>query len=178
MKIRLKGKRSRVKGQELKVISQRLKAEDLKTSKFYIFWLLLLLFTFYFSLLTVDCFAARRSVDESTTIDSETLDYDGETFTYTARGQVKIKRGVANVEAEEMKYNEQTSDLTAEGNVIYEDSDVKITAKRAELNLDFNTGVLYEAEVYSKKDNYHIRGKKIERVGEKEYTLKDASFTT
>ncbi len=138
----------------------------------------LLLFTLHFSLLTDHCFAAKRSVDESTTIDSETLDYDGETFTYTARGQVKVKRGVANVEAEEMKYNQQTSDLTAEGNVVYEDGDVKITAKRAELNLDSNTGVLYEAEVYSKKDNYHIRGKKIEKVGEKEYTQKDATFTT
>ncbi|HWR58874.1 MAG TPA: LPS assembly protein LptD [Thermodesulfovibrionales bacterium] len=124
------------------------------------------------------CFGARRSVDESTTIDSETLDYDGQTFTYIARGQIRIKRGVASVESDEMRYNQQTSELTAEGNVVYEDHDVRIKAKRAKLNLDLKTGTLYEAEVYSKKDNYHIRGLEIERVGEKEYTLKNASFTT
>ncbi len=115
---------------------------------------------------------------EITTIDSESLDYNGETSTYIAKGHVKVKKGLATVEADEMTYNDKTSDLTAEGNVVYADLDVKITAKKADLNLENKTGILYEAEVFSKKDNFHVKGAEIEKTGEKEYKLKKASFTT
>ncbi|MCL4475242.1 MAG: LPS assembly protein LptD [Nitrospirae bacterium] len=131
------------------------------------------------SLLCALCFLATPSfAEERTTIDSESLEYDGETFTYTAKGHVKIRKGLATVQADEMRYNDKTSGLTAEGNVVYADPDVRIKAKKADLNLENKTGTLYEAEVFSKKDNFHINGVEIEKTGEKEYTLKKASFTT
>ncbi|MCL5023724.1 MAG: LPS assembly protein LptD [Nitrospirae bacterium] len=115
---------------------------------------------------------------EGTTITSDSLEYDAGTFTYTAKGHAVVKRGPATVEADEMSYNEETSELTAEGSVVYDDPDVIIRAKRADLDLELKTGTLYEAEIYSRKDNYHVSGLEIERVGEKEYTLRQASFTT
>jgi LPS-assembly protein len=125
------------------------------------------------------CFwTAPSSAEEGTTINSETLDYDGETSTYTAKGHVKVQKGLATVEADEMIYNDKTSQLIAEGNVVYADPDVSIKAKKADLNLENKTGTLYEAEVVSKKDNFHVSGLEIEKTGEKEYTLKKASFTT
>jgi LPS-assembly protein len=116
--------------------------------------------------------------EEATTIESESLEYDGNTFTYTAKGKVKVKRDLTTVEADEMRYNEKTSELSAEGNVEYNDPEMRIRAKRTELNLDEKTGVLYEAEVFSRKDNFHITGDEIEKRGEREYILKKASFTT
>jgi LPS-assembly protein len=115
---------------------------------------------------------------EGATIDSESLDFDGATSTYTAKGHVKIRKGPASVDADEMKYNDKTSELNAVGNVVYDDPDVRIRAKKADLNLETKTGTLYEAEVFSKKDNFHINGTEIEKTGEKEYTLRKASFTT
>ncbi len=115
---------------------------------------------------------------ESTTIDSDSLDYDGETSTYTAKGHVKIRKGTTTVDADEMIYNDETSELNAEGNVVYGDSDVRIKAKKADLNLEDKTGTLYEAEVFSKKDNFHVNGVEIEKTGEKQYKLRNASFTT
>ena len=111
-------------------------------------------------------------------LESETLEYDGATFTYTAKGHVRIYRGLGSFEADEISYNEQTADAYPEGNVVYENPDVRITAKRAEWNLQSDTGTLYEAEILSKKDNYHITGLEIEKTGPKEYTMKTASFTT
>ncbi len=125
------------------------------------------------------CFGAAPSfAEESATIDSDSLDYDAGTFTYTAKGNVIIRKGSATVQADEIRYNNRSSDLTAEGSVVYEDPEVRIKAKKADLNLEDKTGVLYEAEIFSKKDNYHITGHEIEKTGEKEYNLKKASFTT
>ena len=126
-----------------------------------------------FLLCAVPCFG-----NESTMIESETLDYDGATSTYTAKGHVRIYRDLGSIEADEISYNEQTGDAYPEGNVIYENPDVRIKAKRADWNLQSDTGTLYEAETFSKKDNWHITGLEIEKTGPKEYTLKTASFTT
>lgn len=125
------------------------------------------------------CLCATPSfAEEPTTIESESLDYDAGIFTYFAKGKVKIKRDLTTVEADEMRYNEKTSDLSAEGNVDYNEPEMRIRAKKAELNLEDKTGVLYKADVLSRKDNFHITGDEIEKIGEKEYTLKKASVTT
>jgi LPS-assembly protein len=139
---------------------------------FFVFCSLFVALCSYF--LAIPSFAA----EESATIDSESLDYNGETSTYTARGHVKIKRGPTTVEADEMTYNDKSSDVTAKGNVIYADPQVNIKAKKADLNIENKTGTLYEAEFLSKKDNFHINGAEIEKIGENEYVLKRASITT
>jgi len=125
------------------------------------------------------CFFAVPSFgEEPMTIESESLDYNSETSTYIAKGKVKVKKELTTVEADEMTYNDKTSDLTAEGNVDYNEPETRIRAKRAELNLDRKTGVLYEAEIFSRTDNFHITGDEIQKIGDKEYILKKASATT
>lgn len=115
---------------------------------------------------------------ELTTIESEWLDYDEDSSTYTAKGKVKVKRELTTVDADEATYNEETSELTAEGNVDFNEPEMRIRAKRAELNLDANTGILYDAEILSRRDNFHIVGDEVEKTGEDAYTLKKASFTS
>ncbi|MGD1076185.1 MAG: LPS assembly protein LptD, partial [Thermodesulfovibrionales bacterium] len=130
----------------------------------------------------VSCLAENKTpvqlAEDKTTIQSDTLDYDEKTSTYTAKGHVKLERGPSEVEAEEIIYNEKTSETRATGNVVFEDESVVIKGTRAELNLNTKTGMLYEATIFSKRDNYHITGPKIEKTGENEYTLKEAGFTT
>lgn len=132
-----------------------------------------LLFTVHCSLLTAICFA-----EESIVITADILEYESKTFTYTAKGQVKIQKGPVTIDADEIKFNEKTSDVIAEGIVIYEDPLLRIKAKRAELNLETKTGRLYEAEIFSKRDNYHIKGLEVEKKAEGRYFLKEALFTT
>lgn len=126
-----------------------------------------------FALCSLPCFAA-----EKTFIQSDSLEYEEKTSTYAAEGKVRIERGAARIEAEKILYNEKSSEAVAEGNVFYEDEIVRIRAKKAALKLEAKTGTLYDAEVFAKKDNYHITGLEIEKTGEREYRLKDASFTT
>ncbi len=133
----------------------------------------LLLFTIHFSLFTNHC-----SAEEQTIIISETLEYSKDTSTYIAKGNVKIQRADTVVEANEMKYNEQTSEVIAVGAVRYNDTITSIKTIRAELNLETKTGILYDAEILFKKDNYRISGKEIEKKGERYYFSPEATFTT
>ena len=124
-------------------------------------------------LLPVFCLAA-----EKTTINSESLTYDEKTSTYVAKGNVKIHRDDADIEADEVTYNDKTSDTVATGNVKYSDKDASISASKAELNLDKKTGILYDARILLKRDNYHISGNVIQKRGEDYYFSPDATFTT
>lgn len=138
----------------------------------YIFYISILCFMFHIPLSGV-CYS-----EEETVITSGTIEYDEKTSVYIANGNVKIKKGDTVIEAEEMVYNEKMSDVTATGNIVFTDPNVYISANRAELNLEKETGVLYDAEVVYKADNYRIRGKKIEKKGENYYESPDAIFTT
>jgi len=123
-------------------------------------------------------FATHCLAAEKTTINSESLTYDEKTSTYVAKGNVKIHRDDADMEADEITYNDQTSDAVATGDVKYSDKEASIAASKAELNLDNKTGILYDARILLKKDNYHISGNVIQKRGEDYYFSPDATFTT
>ena len=134
---------------------------------------IILLFTIHCSLFTDYCFAQGE-----TTITSETLEYLEETSTYIAKGSVKITSEDRVIESDEMTYNVQTSDVVATGNVRYDDAETVFTASTMELNLEKETGKLYDAAILFKKDNQHISGRFIEKRGEKYYYAPEATFSS
>ncbi len=132
-----------------------------------------MLFTIHYLLFTNHCFAGEQTI-----ITSETIEYIKDTSTYIAKGNVKIQKDNAVIEADEISYNEEISEVIASGHIRYDDPETRITASRAELNLEKKTGRLYEAEILFKKDNYHISGREIEKKGEGYYLSPEATFTT
>ncbi len=125
-----------------------------------------------FSSLIIPCYSAERIIS------SDILEYNQKTFTYTAIGNVKIEEDGVTIEADEIIYNEESSDVIATGSVIYIDKDVSLEATKAELNLETKTGIVYDARIFFKRENYHISGKKIEKKGDKYYSSPEATFTT
>ncbi|MDP2158289.1 MAG: putative LPS assembly protein LptD, partial [Nitrospirota bacterium] len=92
---------------------------------------------------------------------------------------MKVEQEDATVEADEMVYSEETGDVTATGNVRYDDLQTFFTAKTADLNMEKKTGKLHDADIFFKDDNYYLRGREIERKSEKEFYSKgETSFTT
>lgn len=114
-----------------------------------------------------------HAADSKTEITSDTLEYFSETKKYIAKGTVKIKQDDASVEADEMVYFEKTGDVTAAGNVRYNDLQTFFTAKTAEMNIEKKTGKLYDADILFKEDNYRIKGAEIERKAENEFYSRD-----
>jgi LPS-assembly protein len=131
------------------------------------------LFTIHCSLFTDCCFAR-----EPAAIYSDILEYSRETSTYNARGNATLQTGNILIRADNITYNETTSDIVASGNIRYDDPEMTFTAGKAELNLDTKTGRIFDAAFYYRKDNYHVSGKVIEKRGDKTFFSSDASFTT
>jgi LPS-assembly protein len=97
---------------------------------------------------------------------------------YEAEGSVRIERGGAAIETGKARYDADTGEAVLEGGVLYTDPDIEIRAERASLNLNTHTGVLYDAYIFVKGDNFHIRSEEVRKTGERTYTLKKASITT
>ncbi len=134
---------------------------------------ILLLLTIYYSVFSYYCYA-----EEGTTIISDTLEYFEEISTYVAKGSVKVEGENMEIISDEMSYNEKTSEIIATGNVRYEDKEMSIKANKMQLNTKKDTGMLFEAEILHKKEDYRISGKEIEKKGKKYYSAPEATFTT
>lgn len=161
-------------GQSLKLKVQSSKIFSLHTTRYTLHALLFSLFTIHYLLFAVCCFAK----EPPTIITSDYLEYEKETSTYTAKGSVKVQQDNATIEAAEMRYDEKTSDIFAEGDVRYDNPDISLKSEKATYNLDAKKGKFYNAEMFSKHNNFHISGAEIEKRGEKEYFLTRALLTT
>lgn len=139
---------------------------------FQVFAFLLLIL--YSSLFTSDCYAA----DAETTIVSQTLEYFSKLKKYVANGSVKVEQENTTIKADEMVYFEETGDVTAAGNVRYDDPQIFFSAKTAEMNMEKKTGKLHEADIFFKDDNYHLRSREIEKISESEYYSRDETNIT
>ncbi len=93
-------------------------------------------------------------------------------------GSVLIKRGDASIRAQRAVYNSDTGEVSAEGDIRYEDPEASITAERADVNLRTERGVLYNAAAFFKKDHYRFTGTEIHRTGKDRYLIKRGSATT
>jgi len=97
---------------------------------------------------------------------------------YTARGNVRVEREDAVLQANELTHDRKTGKISLKGNVSYEDPEITIKAESGEFDFEDDTGTLYEAYAFIKKDNYHIEAKELRRLSRWRYRLKKASFTT
>lgn len=112
------------------------------------------------------------------TVIADNLDYDRANDTYTAVGHVKIEQQDIRLEADRVVLNNRTSEALAEGHVFIRDKADTLIADRVEINLNTKAGVIYRGELFMAKDNYHLKGEKIERRSETVYHVKNGIFTT
>ena len=118
------------------------------------------------------------ATEVETSIEADHLEYDEARQVYRLRGNVRIERLDAVIEAEKVDYMERDGEARASGRVRYEDRWVLIEAEKADINLETKRGVIYNAHMLFKEDNYHIRAEEIERIDEKNYIIKKVLFTT
>jgi LPS-assembly protein len=141
------------------------------TTKHSIFYFLILISCFLFPICPV-------SAEEYANITADHLEYLSQSNTYIARGSVKIVFEGASLSANEMRLNGNTNDAVAAGNVIYEDSKAIIEADRIELNIKTKLGTIYESYIYYKNQNMLLRGREINKIGEKSFFLDKATVTS
>jgi LPS-assembly protein len=111
-------------------------------------------------------------------ITAETLEFDKATNTYIAKGEVEIVEGTRKLTADFVRYNKNTEDVYAEGNVIFTDQGDAVNSDKMYLNLVDKTGTMEKGRIFIKQGHFNIVGEHIEKVGENEYAIKNGQFTT
>ncbi len=122
---------------------------------------------------------AGSSAGSPLNISADKLEHSSDTNIYSAAGSVKILYGDAVLTADNIQFNNTTSDAVATGSVIYEDNEVIIHAEKIEMNLNLKLGTIYNSDIFYKKRNYHIRGvDKLQKLGEMTYFIDRAEATS
>lgn len=93
------------------------------------------------------------------------------------RGQVDIRAGLERIRADEVKLNQVTRRLEAEGNVILDRQDARLTGRRLEYDVDTNTGLVFDAMGYT-GDDLSFTSSVAEKVAADKYVLRGGSFTS
>ncbi len=120
----------------------------------------------------------RDEIKGPVDITADRIEYDSAANTYTARGNVHVKEATRTVDADYVFLDDTTKDVTAAGNVVYEDMGDRIEAERMQINLETKKGDLEKARVFIKTGNVYINGQEIEKTGESQYKIKKGKFTT
>ncbi len=118
------------------------------------------------------------SAEESADITALHMEHISRTNIYIAKGSVKIVLGTTTLLADEIRLDGNTSDVSASGNIVYEDPEVIIKAERIELNTRTKLGTIYDGYILIKESNFHIRTENIKKTGEKTFFLDNAILTS
>ncbi|HXH27482.1 MAG TPA: LPS assembly protein LptD, partial [Candidatus Polarisedimenticolia bacterium] len=92
------------------------------------------------------------------------------------KGYVDIKFGDARLQADYVRYLPATKEAYAEGNVILDHGETRITAESLVYNLETETGIFYKARGYA-EPSYYFEAERVEKISKDELVLHDATFT-
>lgn len=112
------------------------------------------------------------------TLKADVVTIDSKSDSYEAKGNVRMVRDGYSLLADSVIYNRLTEDATARGGVLLEKGDDILRGSKLRLNLDTQQGELLDADLLVKKTNFRIRGRRVDKTGDKDYLVQGGSFTT
>ncbi len=115
---------------------------------------------------------------EGVTIWADALSYDKESDTYRATGNVMIVWNETVLIADNATLSDAGNEAVAEGRVRLVKGSEVLHGDRIMLHMHTDTWEVTNGNLLSRTSNFHIKGQKIEKVGEDKYRLDRGSFTT
>lgn len=84
---------------------------------------------------------------------------------FIAEGGVQMTHGAEVIEADRVRYHDETRVVEVSGNVMFSTPDVKVVCERFIFNLDHSIGKFYGAKVFFPEKHYYLSGDEIEKTG-------------
>jgi len=109
---------------------------------------------------------------------ADTLSYEEETGVAVAEGNVELAFGTRSMRADRIRYDSATGEADLSGKVRYKDADEEFAFDRITINLDSETGVLYNGTIRISSSNYLIASQKIEKTGKSSFLIEKGMLTT
>jgi LPS-assembly protein len=120
----------------------------------------------------------QAASESAVTLQADTLSIDVPTDSYQAQGSVRMVRDGVSLLADSVIYRRLTGDTVAQGNILLEKGGDTLRGDRLSLNLDSQQGELLNGDLFVKKSNFRLRGKRLEKTGDEDYHVERGSFTT
>jgi LPS-assembly protein len=95
-----------------------------------------------------------------------------------ASGNVEIIWSAAKLYADMATYYRVEDLLTASGGVRLEKDGDTFAGDSFRLNISSQKGIIENGRIFVKENNLHVRGKEIEKTGDKDYRISDGSITS
>jgi LPS-assembly protein len=109
---------------------------------------------------------------------ADTLDYDEETGVALAEGNVEVAFGNRSMRADRVRYDSTTGEADLSGKVRYKDADEEFAFDRITININSETGILYNGNIRISSSNYLIASQKIEKTGKSSFLIEKGMLTT
>jgi LPS-assembly protein len=109
---------------------------------------------------------------------ADTLSFDEETGVAVAEGNVEMTFGTRTMRADRVRYDSTTGEADLSGKVRYKDADEEFAFDRITINLDSETGILYNGTIRISSSNYQIASQRIEKTGKSSFLLEKMMLTT
>ncbi|MDP2658194.1 MAG: LPS assembly protein LptD [Candidatus Deferrimicrobium sp.] len=117
-------------------------------------------------------------LDAPVHLTADTLSYDEDTGVALAEGNVELALGTRSMRADRIRYDSATGEADLSGKVQYKDADEEFAFDRITINLDSETGVLYNGTIRISSSSYLIASSKIEKTGKSSFLIEKGMLTT
>lgn len=123
-------------------------------------------------------FAQEQPKKVPVKVKADKLDYDKAADVYIAEGHARIEQEDITLDADRVVFDNTTGSVSAEGTVYFQQKGEVLRADRLEINLATRAGTIWNGEIFMIKDNYHLKGVKIEKRSDTVLRLEEGTFTT
>ena len=133
---------------------------------------------FSFFQINLSLAAERKIAKGPINIEADSVAYERDTDTYSAKGNVVITFTGGFLKADRVALNKTTGNARAEGDVFIKSDDDTLSGERVKFNVISKTGIVYKGKLFFAKNHFFINGEEIEKSGEATYHLKNITATT
>ena len=109
---------------------------------------------------------------------ADEIHYDDTINQYIAKGNVTITKQDKNLSADYVRFDQKNMKAFADGHVIMTAGQDILTGNRMEMDLNAETGTVYNGTIFLQENHFYIKGDTLKKVGKDSYTADKASITS
>ncbi|MCG2741380.1 MAG: LPS assembly protein LptD [Syntrophaceae bacterium] len=142
-----------------------------------VFFLLAILFLACLAVSPIGAFEAEFR-GGPVTIEADSIAYDGDEDAFHATGKVLITFSGGDLKADAVTLYRGTSQALAVGHVALRNDQDILEGEKVSFNFVTRTGTVDEGRMFIARNNFYIRGEKIEKKSDATYRLENCTVTT
>jgi len=121
---------------------------------------------------------ADTDPDQPWEITADRFQYDSQAEQYIVQGNVIIKKADKKLSADFVRFEQKTMQTHASGHVVMTSGNDILCGDRIDINLNTETGTLFNGTLFHAETNFHIQSDRIQKIGENSYSAEKVSIST